>query len=51
MKKLEGRIDIEDALQRLENATAEEARMAAAEALKAIHSLVTKLGGGDTWNT
>jgi len=39
MKKLLGRTDIEDALQRLETVTEEEARMAAAEALKAIHGV------------
>ena len=39
VKKLAGRTDIEDALQRLETVTAEEARMAGAEALKAIHGV------------
>ena len=39
MKKLIGRTDIEDALQRLELVTLEEARMAAAESLKAIHGV------------
>lgn len=39
MKKLVGRTDIEDALQRLETATVEEVQMAAAEALKAIHKV------------
>ena len=39
MKKLVGRTDIEDALQRLETVTVEETRMAAAEALKAIHDV------------
>jgi hypothetical protein len=39
VKKLAGRTDIEDALQRLETVTAEEARMAGAEALRAIHGV------------
>jgi hypothetical protein len=39
LKKLVGRTDIEDALQRLEQVTLEEARMAAAESLKAIHGV------------
>ena len=39
LKKLTGRTDIEDALRRLEEVTLEEARMAAAEALKAIHGV------------
>jgi uncharacterized protein Yka (UPF0111/DUF47 family) len=43
MKKLMGRKDIEDALQRLEKVTVEEARMAAAEALKAIHGVGDKV--------
>jgi hypothetical protein len=34
-----GKKDIEDALQRLEQVTLEEARMAAAESLKAIHGV------------
>ena len=34
-----GRKDIEEALQTLEKVTVEEARMAAAEALKAIHGV------------
>ena len=34
-----GRTDIEDALQRLEQVVLEEARMAAAESLKAIHGV------------
>lgn len=46
MKKLAGRTDIEDALQRLEKVTVEEARMAAAEALKSIHSVGNKVGDG-----
>jgi hypothetical protein len=43
LKMLVGRTDIEDALQRLEEVTVEEARMAAAEALKAIHGVGTKV--------
>ena len=39
LKKLVGRTDIKDALQRLEVVTLEEARMAAAESLKAIHGV------------
>lgn len=38
-----GRTDIEDALQRLEVVTLEEARMAAAESLKAIHGVGTNV--------
>ena len=38
-----GRTDIEDALQRLEVVTLEEARMAAAESLKAIHGVSTNV--------
>jgi hypothetical protein len=44
LKKLVGRADIEDALQRLEKVTLEEARMAAAEALKAIHGVGDQVG-------
>ena len=44
LKTLAGRTDIEDAFQRLEEVTLEEARMAAAEALKAIHGVGTKVG-------
>ena len=43
VKKLVGRKDIEEALQRLEKVTVEEARMAAAESLKAIHSIGDKV--------
>jgi len=39
-----GRKDIEDALQRLEKVTLEEARMAVAEALKAIHGVGDQVG-------
>ena len=38
-----GKTDIEDALQRLEVVTLEEARMAAAESLKAIHGVGTNV--------
>ena len=43
MKMVVGRTDVEDALQRLEEVTMEEARVAAAEALKAIHGVGTKV--------
>src|SRR6267142_2891474 len=43
VKKLAGRKDIEEALQRLEKVTVEETRMAAAEALKAIHGVGDKV--------
>jgi hypothetical protein len=46
VKRLAGRIDAEDALQRLEKVTVEEARMAAAEALKATHGVGNKVGDG-----
>ena len=39
-----GRTDIEDALQRLEKVTMEEAKMAVAEALKAIHGVGNQVG-------
>ena len=45
LKKIVGRKDIEDALQRLEKVTVEEARMAGAEALKAIHGIGNQVGG------
>jgi hypothetical protein len=45
LKRLVGRKDIEDALQKLEKITVEEARMAAAEALKAVHEARNELGG------
>ena len=45
MKKLVGRKDVEDALLKLEKVTVEEARMAAAEALKAIHDVGDKVDG------
>ena len=44
LKKIVGRKDIEDALQRLEKVTDEEARMAAAEALKAVHGVGNQVG-------
>ena len=44
LKKLVGRMDIEDAIQRLEKVTVEEARMAGAEALKAIHGVGNQVG-------
>jgi len=43
VKKLVGKKEIEDALQKLEKVTVEEARMAAAEALKAIHGVGDKV--------
>jgi len=43
VKKLVGRRDIEEALQTLEKVTVEEARMAVAEALKAIHGVGDKV--------
>ena len=43
LKKLVGRADIEDALQRLEKLTQEEARMATAEGLKAAQGIDTKV--------
>ena len=44
LKKLAGKTDIEDALQRLENVTLEESRMTGAEALRAIHDVSNKVG-------
>lgn len=43
LKKLMGRKDIEDALQRLEKVTREEARMAAVEALNTLHGVGDKV--------
>jgi len=43
MRKLVGRTDIEDALQRLEKLTQEEARMATAEGLKVTHGIDNKV--------
>jgi hypothetical protein len=45
MKKLVGRRDMENALQRLENMTLEETRMTGAETLKAIHGVEGVLQG------
>jgi hypothetical protein len=45
MKKLVGRRDVENALQRLENMTLEETRMTGAETLKAIHGVKGVLQG------
>jgi archaellum component FlaC len=44
LKKLVGRTDMEDALQKLENVTLEESRMTGAEALRAIHGVGNKVG-------
>ncbi|KAH9016751.1 hypothetical protein EDB84DRAFT_711918 [Lactarius hengduanensis] len=46
-KKLVGRRDIEDALQRLDRLTQEEARMATAEVLRLTHSVEDKVEGVD----
>jgi hypothetical protein len=43
LKRLVGRTDIEDALQRLDKLTQEEARMATAEGLKATHGIDNKV--------
>jgi hypothetical protein len=43
VKKLVGRKDIRDALQRLEKVTVEEARMATAESLKSVHGIGDKV--------
>jgi archaellum component FlaC len=43
LKKLVGRTEIEDALQRLDKLTQEEARMATAEGLKATHGIDNKV--------
>ena len=47
LKKLAGRKDIEDALQRLDQLTQEEARMAAAELLKIARVIDSKVEGVD----
>ncbi len=47
LKKLVGRKDIEEALQKLDNLTQEEARMAAAEGLKITRSIGDKVQGVD----
>jgi len=43
LKRLVGRTDIEDALQRLDKLTQEEVRMATAEGLKATHGIDNKV--------
>jgi peptidoglycan hydrolase CwlO-like protein len=43
LKRLVGRTDIEDALQRLDKLTQEEGRMAIAEGLKATHGIDNKV--------
>jgi flagellar hook-basal body complex protein FliE len=43
LKKLVGRTDIENALQRLEHMTLEETRMTGAETLKAVHGIGNKV--------
>ena len=45
MKKLMGRTEIEDALKKLDKLTQEEARMAAAENLKATHTVDERVKG------
>ncbi|KAH9983390.1 hypothetical protein BJV74DRAFT_797437 [Russula compacta] len=47
MKRLVGRTDMEDALRRLDRLTQEEARMAAAQGLKATHEVDDKVQGVD----
>lgn len=47
LKKLGGRKDVEDALQRLDRLTQEEARMAAAEILKISRGIDDKVEGVD----
>ena len=47
MKKLVGRTDIEDALGRLDRLTQDEVRMAAAQGLKATHSVDQKVQAVD----
>ena len=47
LKKLVGRKDVEDALQRLDKLTQEEARMAAAEALKITRDIDNKVNNID----
>ena len=47
VKKLVGRTDIEDALDRLDRLTQDEVRMAAAEGLKATHEVDNKVQGVD----
>jgi len=45
MKKLIGRMDVEDALKRLDKLTHEEARMATTEVLKATHTVDDRVRG------
>jgi hypothetical protein len=45
MKKLIGRTEIEDALKRLDKLTQEESRMAAAQNLKATHTVDKRVEG------
>ena len=47
MKKLVGRTDIEDALGRLDRLTQDEARMAAAQGLKATHEVDSRVQAVD----
>jgi len=47
MKKLIGRTEIEDALKRLDRLTHEEARMAAAQVLKATHTVDARVRAVD----
>ena len=47
MKKLVGRIDIEDTLARLDQLMQDEVRMAAAQCLKATHEVDDKVQGVD----
>jgi uncharacterized protein YoxC len=47
LKKLAGNRDIEDSLERLDNLTQEEARMASTELLKITHSVDGKVMGVD----
>jgi hypothetical protein len=44
LKKLIGRSEIKDALQRLDNLAQEESRMAAVQGLKGVHGVSNKLG-------
>ena len=45
MKKLIGRMDVEDALKRLDKLTQEEARMATTEVLKVTHTIDNRVRG------
>jgi len=45
LKKVVGRTDIEDSLARLDRLTQEEVRMAAAQCLKATHTVHNKVRG------